>query len=149
MATHYHGTKEQTRALDAFIKLSRATASVSTRINAHLSDHDLTASQFGVLESLYHLGTLFQAQIAEKILKTTGNVTHVIDHLEARGLVERQRNGDDRRYIAVHLTTAGRVTVENILPTHVQGVVEAFACLTPDEQEELARLCRKVGTGSD
>ncbi len=149
MATHYDGTEEQTRALNAFIKLFRASASVSSRINAHLNDYHLTPSQFGVLESLYHLGTLYQAQIAEKILKTTGNVTHVIDHLEARGLVLRERSGEDRRYIAVHLTDAGRTMVERVLPTHITGVVEAFACLSPGEQEELARLCKKVGMGSE
>lgn len=148
MPTHFDGTDEQTRALNAFIKLFRASASVSARINAHLDDYDLTSSQFGVLESLYHLGTLYQSQLAEKILKTTGNVTHVIDNLEMRGLVERRRNGDDRRYIAVHLTSAGREMVERVLPLHVSRVVEAFACLTPDEQEELARLCKKVGTGN-
>jgi hypothetical protein len=37
--------------------------------------------------------------------------------------------------------------VETIFPGHVQGIVEAFSCLTPDEQEELARLCKKVGLG--
>jgi MarR family transcriptional regulator, 2-MHQ and catechol-resistance regulon repressor len=147
MATHYNGSEEEIRALDTFIKLFRASDSVSNRINAHLVTYDLTVSQFGVMESIYHLGTLHQAQIADKILKTTGNVTHVIDHLEARGLVERQRKNSDRRYIAVTLTAAGRALMERIMPSHIARVVEVFGCLTPDEQDELARLCKKVGLG--
>jgi MarR family transcriptional regulator, 2-MHQ and catechol-resistance regulon repressor len=144
MPTHFNGTPRQQRALNAYIKLYRASESVSARINAHLAEHKLTVSQFGVLEALYHLGPLHQAQLAQKILKTTGNLTHVIDHLEARGLVERQRQ-QDRRYIAVHLTAAGEALIADIFPQHVQRVVDAFDCLTDAEQAELERLCKKLG----
>ena len=52
---------------------------------------DLTISQFGVLEALYHKGPLCQRDIAAKILKSTGNITMVIDNLEKRELVRRER----------------------------------------------------------
>jgi MarR family transcriptional regulator, 2-MHQ and catechol-resistance regulon repressor len=146
MPTHYEGTPREKRALNAYIKLYRASESVTARINAHLAEHSLTVSQFGVLEALYHLGPLHQARLAEKILKTTGNLTHVIDHLEARGLVERQRQ-KDRRYIVVHLTTAGEALIADIFPQHVERVVAAFDCLTDVEQAELERLCKKLGLG--
>jgi MarR family 2-MHQ and catechol resistance regulon transcriptional repressor len=145
MGTHFRGTPEQVRALDTYIKLYRASESVSARINAHLADYGLTVSQFGVLEAIYHLGPQHQASLADKILKTTGNLTHVIDHLERDGYVERQRSSEDRRLIHVHLTDSGRALVETVLPPHVAGVLAAFDCLTADEQETLARLCRKVG----
>lgn len=148
MGTHYSGTDEEVRALDTYIKLYRAAESVSHRINAHLAELGLTVSQFGTLEALYHLGPLHQNQIAAKILKSTGNITHVIDNLAKRGLVERQRDQDDRRYITVHLTADGRALIQNSIDNHVTRVVDAFACLTPDEQTELARLCKKVGLDS-
>jgi MarR family 2-MHQ and catechol resistance regulon transcriptional repressor len=147
MPTHYHGTPDEIRALDAYIKLYRAAESVTARINADLLAYNLTISQFGVLEALFHLGAMHQAQLAQKILKTTGNLTHVIDHLEERGLVTRQRQ-QDRRYILVQLTDSGRALIATMFPPHVAHVVEAFACLTAEEQETLARLCKKVGLGA-
>jgi MarR family 2-MHQ and catechol resistance regulon transcriptional repressor len=145
MPTHYQGSASEMRALDAFIKLTRAAESVSGRINAHLREHQLTVSQFGVLEALYHLGPMQTGELGEKILKSSGNMTLVIDNLEKRGLVLRQRLEGDRRCIDVHLTAEGEALVRNILPRHVEGVVKTFAALSPEEQLQLGDLCRRVG----
>lgn len=145
MGTHYQGTTEERLALDTYIKLARAAESVGRRVNDHLLDVNLTTSQFGVLEALYHRGPLTVGQLGEKILKSSGNMTLVIDNLEKRGLVRRERRPDDRRSIVVHLTAAGREQVEQLLPGHVAGIVAAFGVLTGAEQEMLAGLCRKLG----
>lgn len=145
MGTHYEGTAEEILALDCYIKLSRAAESVSQRINAHLRDHDLTISQFGALEALYHLGPMQSGEIGQKILKTSGNMTMVIDHLEKRALVTRQRREDDRRCVDILLTEVGRTLIEAILPAHVAGVVATLSALTPTEQTQLATLCRTLG----
>lgn len=149
MPTHYRGQPDEVRALDTYIKLNRAAESVSQRINAHLADLDLTISQFGVLEALYHLGVLYQNELAVKILRSTGNLTHVIDQLEGRGLVERRRSTEDRRHVAVHLTDAGRALLDGFFPSHVANAVKVFAALTPEEQDTLARLCKKLGLGTE
>jgi len=145
MATKYAGTRAEVRALNAYIKLTRAAESVSVRVNRHLTEYDLTASQFGVLEALYHLGTLSQGVVARKLLLSTGNITTVLQNLEKRGLVERQRDPHDQRYVRVSLTADGRALVARILPSHIAGIVADLDILTPNEQETLARLCRKVG----
>ena len=145
MGTRYLGTQEQVLALDTFIKLVRATDSVSNRIHRHLAETDLTVSQFGVLEALFHLGPLNQRDLAEKLLKSGGNMTLVIDNLEKRELVKREREADDRRCIKVCLTQKGHQLISRIFPSHVAAVVNEIGILTPDEQEELGRLCRKLG----
>ncbi|MBE2221035.1 MAG: MarR family transcriptional regulator [Anaerolineae bacterium] len=148
MGTHFEGTPEETLALDGYIKLSRAYETVTTRINAHLHDYDLTISQFGVLEAIYHLGPMQPTQLAEKILKSGGNLTLVVSNLVKQGLVTRQQRANDRRCIDVHLTPTGQALVENIMPAHVAGVVETMSVLTQMEQEQLAQLCRKLGLGN-
>ena len=145
MSTHYRGTKEEKIALDLYIKLSRAADTVSTRINQHLHGHGLTVSQFGVLEAIYHLGPMSPGQLCEKILRSTGNTTLVIDNLEKRGLVVRVQNPDDRRSVIVELTVSGNGLIETIFPAHVATVVEEVHILSETEQIELARLCRKLG----
>ena len=145
MGTHYDGSEEENLALDCYIKLFRAAESVSQSINAHLRNYDLTLSQFGTLEAIYHLGPRQSGELGQKILKTSGNMTMVIDHLEKRGLVTRQRREDDRRCVEIHLTEAGYNLIAAILPAHVAGVVRSLSALTMAEQQQLASLCRTLG----
>jgi MarR family 2-MHQ and catechol resistance regulon transcriptional repressor len=146
MGTHYQGGARERRALDAYIKLARASDSVVSRAHRR-TDCDLTVSQFGVLEALYHLGSMHQRQIGTKLLKSGGNVTMVIDNLERRGLVERRRDQKDRRFVSVHLTREGRRTIAEVFPRHVQSIVAEMSPLNAEELEELSRLLRKLGRG--
>lgn len=145
MSTHYTGTPEERLALDGYIKLARAAEAVSTAINGDLKEHDLTISQFGVLEAIYHLGPLHQKEVAHKILKSDGNLTLVLDNLSKQGLIERVRDTADRRRVYVHLTERGRDLITTIFPAHVQRVLSTMSALTPEEQQQLALLCRKLG----
>jgi MarR family 2-MHQ and catechol resistance regulon transcriptional repressor len=145
MGTRYRGRAAEVRALDAYIKLLRATRSVTARLERTLANEGVTDTQFGALEALYHLGPLCQRELGKKLLKSGANVTTVIDNLEKRGLVQRVRQSDDRRFVAVHLTAEGRALVQRVLPLHVAGVVDAFSGLQPPEQEQLDRLCKKLG----
>lgn len=149
MSTHYPGTEQERLALDVYIKLYRAADSVSQRINRHLADASLTVSQFGVLEALYHLGPLCQSELAQKILKSSGNLTLVVDNLEKRGLVVRQRDNVDRRYVTVNLTEAGRVLISELFPSHVGIVVREIGVLSEEEQRQLGQLCRKLGLAQE
>jgi MarR family 2-MHQ and catechol resistance regulon transcriptional repressor len=149
MGTHYQGAKLEKDALDVYIKLSRAAESVETRVNCHLKDYGLTFSQFGVLEALYHLGPLHPHELATKILKSSGNLTLVIDNLAKRGLVERERDETDRRYITICLSEAGQQLISDVFPHHVEHAMKAISVLTPEEQHQLATLCRKLGLAQD
>jgi MarR family 2-MHQ and catechol resistance regulon transcriptional repressor len=145
MPTHYHGTPEEIRALDTWIKLTRASDSFGARLADHGTCSDVTVSQFGVLEALHHLGPLRQGEISTKLLRSGGNITLVVDNLETRGLVQRTREATDRRVVSVSLTEAGEALIAELFPQHVCAIVEEMSVLTADEQETLGRLCRKLG----
>ena len=145
MATKHAGEEKEVRALDAYIKLMRAAESVTSRTSQNYTEAGLSVSQFGVLEALYHGGPLCQRDIAKKILKSTGNITMVIDNLEKRQLVQRERDSEDRRFITIHLTDQGKALISSIFPKQVAAILAEMAVLTDEEQEELGRLCRKVG----
>jgi MarR family transcriptional regulator, 2-MHQ and catechol-resistance regulon repressor len=149
MPTHYDGSPEEVLALDTYIKFSRAVDSFTARVMAHGALESLTMSQFGVLEVLYHLGPMCQGAISQKLLKSTGNMTLVIDNLEKHDLVRRVRSSEDRRMITIELTPAGREMIERVFPAHAAHIREEMSVLTPAEQAELGRLCRKLGLGED
>lgn len=145
MSTHFTETTEQVQALDTFVGLVRASSRLESRILAHGALGSLTVSQFGVLEAIYHLGPLCPRSLSQKLLKSTGDVTLVLDNLEKRGLVRRVRSVEDRRKVTVELTDAGRDLIAQVMPLHVAAIVEEMRALAPEEQAELGRLCRKLG----
>jgi len=145
MPTHYKGSKEEVRALNAFINLARASESVMARMSLQLAAQGLTTGQFGMLEALLHLGPMCQKTLGEKLLRSGGNITLVVDNLEKQGWVRRERQNDDRRRILVHLTPEGRRLISGMVPAHVAAIVKEMQPLNPGEQDALRRLCRKLG----
>ena len=132
-------------ALNTYTKLMRAAESLTSRVNRSMAAFNLTISQFGVLEALYHKGPLCQRDIAAKILKSTGNITMVIDNLEKRGLVRRERESDDRRYLTIHLTEEGTTLIAQAFARVEAAIVAEMTTLTEHEQELLGSLCKKLG----
>jgi len=118
---------------------------VEARLARGLAHAGLTPTQLGVLEALLHLGSLGQRTLGAKLLSSGGNITTVVDNLERRALVRRERRDDDRRNVTVHLTTEGRRLISNVFPGHVRAIVDAFSALTSAEQETLGRLAKKLG----
>lgn len=144
MGTRHRGTIEEINALNAFIKLQRSAESVSVRIHAVLPEA-LTITQFGVLEAIYHLGPLCQSELAEKLLKSGGNLTLVVDNLEKAGYVLRERDTSDRRFVVVKLTPKGQSFIEALFPKVVANVTREMGALSSTELADLGRLCKKIG----
>jgi len=138
-------SEEEEQALRLWISLARCYVTFSRAVACKVAEYDLTAPQFGVLEALYHLGPLSLGELAEKLLVTGGNVTYVMDRLEAQGLVVRERSGDDRRVVKAHLTSKGRATISGVFPGHVEFVNGLVKGLDVGEREGLRALLKKLG----
>jgi MarR family transcriptional regulator, 2-MHQ and catechol-resistance regulon repressor len=147
MGTHYQGSKEETDALNAYIKLMRAAETLTVRSHAVLPKN-LTISQFGAMEALLHRGSMCQSELAAKLLKSGGNITLVVDNLVKAGWVSRERDETDRRFITVSLTEAGRAYITELFPKVVASITREFGTLSSSEQFTLGWLCKKLGTGT-
>src|SRR5436190_1191660 len=113
MSSHYEkGSPAEIRALDAFIKLSRAKNRLDAVLDASMNEQGLTGSQLGVLEAVLHLGPMSQTALCEKLLLSGGNLTLVVTNLEKAGHVKRARTTEDRRVVVVSLTREGRRFIE-------------------------------------
>jgi len=145
MGTHYKGSGKTIDALNSYIKLIRSAESLSSKINLELSEYGLTESQFGVLDSLFHLGPMKQKEIGKKILKSGGNITMVINNLEKQGMVQRKKGEKDKRQFIVHLTSKGKNKFQELLPHIVKKIKKHFEILSKEEQKEIQRLCKITG----
>ncbi len=132
-------------ALRIYTRLMRATNVVTEKMHSHLRKHRLSISQFGIMEALYHLGPLCQKDLGNKILKTSGNITLVIDNLEKRGLAMRKKDPEDRRRFTITLTHKGSDVIEKLFPVHSKIAGSVFSVLDNDEQTRLGELLKKLG----
>ncbi len=137
----------QRHALNVYVKLMRATNRTTNDIHRHLQEDNLTHSQFAVLEALHHLGSLCQGELGGKILRSNANLTTVVDSLEKKALVLRDRSASDRRRVTVTLTTEGEELITRIFPRHAEIVEREFAGLSVEEQSQVGALLKKLGSG--
>lgn len=146
MAVHFSGDPAVQTSLDTFVKLCRATETVNGILHRELAAIGLTTSQFGALEAIYHRGPMCQKELGFKLLKSGANITTVVNNLEKRGLLERIRRSDDRRYVTVDLTDEGRTLISEVFPSHALRIRTVLnTALTLEEIAELGELCRKLG----
>ena len=146
MPTRYKGSPAEIRALDSYIKLLRATETISARVREQIAAFGLSETQFAVLEALHHLGPLRATELARKLLRSGANITTVIDNLIKSGMVERRECPNDRRGIYIHLTENGEAAIRRTFPAVAGRITGLLAALDQPEQEELGRLARKLGT---
>ena len=123
--------------------LGRAHDRLRSQVDAVLAAHGLHARQFGALAVLASEGPLSQRRLGavQGVDRTT--TVAVLDHLQARGLIERRRDPADRRVHAVHLTAEGRRVLGRARGEVLEAEQRFLAALGPDG-ERLRALLRRV-----
>lgn len=136
------------RALKLLVVLSRALDAVSAHVHRDVARHGLSATEFGVLEALYHKGPLLQGEVQRKILLSSGGITYTVDRLVEKGLVERRDCASDRRARYAALTPKGEALMARIFPEHAAAVQRAVSGVPARDQETLIALLRTLGLGA-
>lgn len=138
------GDKKRRRALDAYGRLQRAAGLAAARVEAAVHPFGLSASQFGVLDTIDTRGAVHQQELAEALGRSKAQMTAIIDALESRGHVRRERHPSDRRYITVHLTESGTRVLQEAAPARTAAIIDLMSELTGEQRARLARLCRRL-----
>lgn len=121
----------------------RAGHRLGRAVKPNLERFGLTGPEYGILR---HLGaeSLTLSELGQRLLKLNSNITALIDNLESRGLVQRVRDGGDRRIVRVRLTEAGRRLRAEAVPSQNRLISELLAGLDEEEVRVLLRLLAKV-----
>lgn len=114
--------------------------------NQLLSPYDLTSSQFKILMVLYHAqgDSVRQTDIETKFSMTNPTVTGLVQKLEAKELVRRVPNPEDRRSKVLVLTERAMARKDELLTLADSLEREMTAKLTEDEYSQLAALLMKL-----
>lgn len=145
MATSYKGKPAEVRALNTFIRLMRGSDSMIQYIKKVTASYGLTSSQFAALEALHHLGPLSQADLARKISRSQADISTILDNLERKTYIDRNRGVVNRRTVTVTLSKDGKKLIKGSFSNHLDNLLKAFKVLRAWEQEELGRICKKLG----
>ncbi len=126
----------------------RMSTQLIIRLDAQLTEqHGISIADYSTLMVIAEgpPGGIRMSSLAEFVMISRSRLTHCIDRLEARGLVQRQKAEDDRRGLMCELRPKGRRLLLEAVPTHVSGVRSFFADhVTPEELEVLDGFLRKV-----
>lgn len=104
--------------------MGRARASLLSALDARLERFGLSGMQFAVLKHLAEGSARTAAELCRFMQYDTGAMTRILDRLEERGLVSRERSRADRRAVVLKLAPAGRTQLPR-LASVANGVLEA------------------------
>lgn len=136
---------DRAAALKLWVVLSRAHDAMAERARQDVERSDLSLTEFGVLEALYHKGDLSAGELSRRVLLRSGSLTYVIDKLVDRGLIRRRECDTDRRRTYLVLTARGRATIRRMWPGHALAIERATGGLTPAEKRAATRLLKRLG----
>jgi len=105
------------------------------------AQNDITPRQFGVLLTLYQLGTLTLTELAGHIRVDRSTLGEMINRMTERSLITKRNNGSDRRSAEVLLAPAGKAALLKI----AAGVAQLqTALLAPLAAEDRAHFMRSM-----
>ncbi len=127
-----------------WVRFLRFNLFSNKRLQDDLEKIALTPPQFYVLATIGYAGELPFSEIGEKMMVTVSNLTGIVDRLEEKGLVTRERDAHDRRIVRVRLTEKGSKLCKNTIPLFEKSIAQFFSPLDKSQQKELSSLLRKL-----
>jgi DNA-binding MarR family transcriptional regulator len=127
--------------VEAFWSLTRALRHASRE---SMAQWDITASQARALRVVARHGALRPSELSEHLSIAARSATEVIDDLEAKGLVARRPDPNDRRATLVELTAQGLELSAQMRGARGAQAERLFDQLSRADRAELARILRKL-----
>ncbi|HWM82140.1 MAG TPA: MarR family transcriptional regulator [Pseudolabrys sp.] len=128
--------------LRLWLRLLTCTTLIEGEIRRRLREtFDTTLPRFDLMAQLERTPNgMTLGELSQRMMVSNGNVTGLVERLQAQGMVERRPAPNDRRAQLVSLTADGRKTFRAMARTHEDWVAEMFAAMTPDDTETLMQI---------
>jgi DNA-binding MarR family transcriptional regulator len=143
---HYTADKYRAKTSVGYL-VKRANALVVEGLEPALAEQGFTFTQWVVMMHLRDGLAPNAKDLCVQLRHDSGAVTRILDQLEARALLVRERSLDDRREVKLRLTDAGHKMVESLIPTVVDKLNEVLGDFSSAEVAELTRLLNKFIAG--
>ncbi|MBS4028841.1 MAG: MarR family transcriptional regulator [Ignavibacteriales bacterium] len=118
--------------------MNRTARGMKRALDAKLLEHELTATQYIVLIRMYEEDGISLTELVERLYLDNPTLTGIIDRMERDGLLQRQRDDDDRRVVNVYLTAKGKLLrseIEHLAQETDEDIWKNFS--EPEKKEML------------
>lgn len=129
------------RVLQSLRRIIRAVEIHSKKL-AH--SHKITGPQLGCLAAIKESGPLTATKLAQTIYLSPSTIVGIVDRLEEKGLVVRQRGSKDRRQVQICLTEAGEQLLDRAPSALQDTLAEALKSLPELEQVSITLALEKI-----
>lgn len=139
--------RDKARAVEGWESLFRAQVAVLRRFKQNLRGAELSLGEYDVLYNLTRFpgGRLRLNELNAHILLTQPSLSRLVERMEQRGLVRRERDAADGRGTVVVMTEQGAEIQHRVGKEHAESIVRYVGgALTPDELSTLRQLCDKL-----
>ncbi|WP_213875899.1 MarR family transcriptional regulator [Pseudomonas sp. dw_358] len=113
-------------------------------LDKHLIDEDVTAAQFKVLIILQLTTVDSPAELCRYLALDSGAMTRMLDRLEQKGLIVRERSEGDRRQLRLVLTAEGGRLAGRLPQIGAEAMNELVGVLEPAELTSLEQILKKI-----
>jgi len=124
--------------------LAKAHALFHERANAVIDSDRLTIKHFGCLTVIADEGPVSQQVLSARMRVDRTTMVAIVDDLEGAGLVERERNPEDRRAYALEATHAGRAWIEDKRGALMAAQEELLSVLDAGERRALVDSLQRL-----
>jgi DNA-binding MarR family transcriptional regulator len=133
-------------AQEASLGLLRTVDVLRRRMAALIEPHGITGQQYNVLRILRGAGSegLPTLEIAERMIEQAPGITRLLDRLETKGLVHRERCPEDRRQVTCRITSTGLTLLGRLDQVVNEADESVMGGLNVSEQKQLIRLLDRI-----
>ncbi len=113
-------------------------------IQDKLKDYEISSEQWSVLNTVYIKKGCNQITLAEILLKDGATITRILNILENKKLVTREKSTHDKREYLIYLTEYGLDLYDKVLPVILQNTKEINSVFSDNELKQLHYLLNKL-----
>ena len=139
-----HFTPDEFKHCHLGLLLGRAALLKDRIIDTHMEPHGITAAQFKVLIIMAQFGVDTPAELCRHLSLDSGSMTRMLDRLEQKGFLVRQRSEGDRRQVQLKLTEQGQQLADRLPHIGAAALNDLAGAGTADEWRTLEAILKKI-----
>jgi DNA-binding MarR family transcriptional regulator len=144
MPVKHYDAKTYTTASSVGYLLKLAHTLMVECASEAFADRDISFMQWIALMKIREGVATTPGELCRSMHHDTGALTRMLDQLEERGYLVRERSQQDRRVVQLKLTPAGRKQANELIPLAVERLNAALGAFSKAEFQELVRLLNKL-----
>ena len=141
---HGAGTQASSDEMSVGYLVARARTALLTSLDTELEPFGLTGAQFAVLKNVAEGTAATAADLCRTMHYDTGSMTRMLDRLEEKSVLRRERCTEDRRVVFLRMTTTGQELLPQLRSAAVRVLSRHLAGFSPEEVDNLKQYLERM-----